>query len=301
MIRRHAPWLLSAVAMLGLAVSGCGDRPAPPDHGLTLEELVAAPTGESVETFTDVRAGRWRVNVEKTWRRRVATAEQVGGADLELLVETLAKNAGWETRVEVRVLSADGIAEGFVRAFDGLRFHFAHDPQGRPDPTTLRFDAVAPKGTRSFLRGFWPAGLFGATPWLPARALCLGETWSREDLGAVALPGDVIGAEDADLTSEGGGRLEHLEERVGETVLTVRLETLLTVDGERRGLGGIEPLRLGIRDRGRATIRARDGLPLEWSLVEDIVVGETVEGRTQRTELTLTVEGRTTEIVAGDR
>jgi hypothetical protein len=286
--------------LAALVLAGCGfDRPAPPDHGLTLEALVAAPTGASVETFHDLRAGRWRVEVVKRWRKGVGDAEQTGRAVLDLFVETRAQDAEWESRVEVRVREAEGIAKGYVRAFDGLRFSLAHDATGRPDPSSLRFDAVAPQGARSFLRGFWPAGLFGATPWFPAGTLRQGDVWTREDLGAVALPDDVIGAEDARVLPEGGGRLESVESRDGETILVVRLETLLTVDGERRSLGGIEPVRLGIRDRGRATVRARDGLPLAWSLVEDIVIGEIVEGRTQRTELTLTVEGRT--IVQPDR
>ena len=68
-----------------------------------------------------------------------------------------------------------------------------------------------------------------------------------------------------------------------------------------KAFAGIEPLRLGIRDRGRGTFRARDRMPLAWSLTEDIVVGETAEGRTQRTELTLTVEGRTQEVPRDDR
>ena len=288
--------------LVAVTLAGCGfDHPDPPDHGLALEALVSAPTGPLVETFDDLRAGQWRIEAVKRWRKGVGGAEQTGRAVLELLVETVANDAGWESRVEVRVREAEGIATGYVRAFDGLRFRLAHDATGRADPSSLRFDAVAPRGARSFLRGFWPAGLFGATPWFPAGALRQGDVWTREDLGAVALPDDVIGAEDARVLPEGGGRLESVESRDGETILGVRVETLLTVDGERRSLGGIEPVRLGIRDRGRATVRARDGLPLAWSLVEDIVIGEIVEGRTQRTELTLTVEGRTTERTDRDR
>lgn len=278
-----------------LVVGGCGlDRPEPPDLGLAIEALASAPRGAAVATFSEVPTGRWTAVVDKRWRRREAAGEgaEVGTARIEALLETAAKNAGWETHVEIRVRRAEGLASTFVQSFDGLRFHYGYDARGRPDPTTLRFEAAAPKGARSFLRGFWPAGLLGATPWLPERSVREGEVWSRDDLGA-ELPDDV--APGARIRGEGGARLESVRAEGDETVLDVRLETLLTIDGERRTIGAVEPIRLGIRDRGRATIRARDGRPLAWTLEEDVVVAQVLDDDAARTELTLTVEGLTTE------
>lgn len=292
------PCILAAA----LACAGCGaDFPEPPAHGLIIEVLEATPTGEPVATFTDVRPGRWKIEVEKTWRRKEGPLEKEGQAALDLFVETLAKNAGWETHVEIRVRRAEGIAEEYVRAFDGLRYRVAHDEQGRPDPSTLRFDAVAPRGARMFLRGLWPAGLPGSTPWFPARPLRVGDTWTREELGDTLTQEDLADAEQARLLFEGGGRLEAVDRLDGETVLDVRLVALLTVEEMRWRAGVAEARGLGIRDRGRGTFRARDGLPLNWSLAEDIVVGTVADGVTERIELTLRVEGRTTELRADDR
>lgn len=277
-----------------LLAAGCGfDLPDPPPHGLTVEALVPSPTGEPVATWTDVRPGRWRARVEKTWTRKTGELAQVGQAVLELLVETRAADESWQSHVEVRVLSADGVAKNYVRGFDGLRYHAAHDEQGRPDASTLRFDAKAPPGSREFLRLFWPAGLPGSTPWFPARALRVGDTWAYEEVGNPRMPPELADAEESRLVQDGGGRLEAIEEQGGETLLDVRLAALLTAEGAT-GRGGVgEAVGVGVRDVGRGTFRARDGLPLHWTLTEDVVYGTIVGGMEERVELTMTVEGRT--------
>jgi hypothetical protein len=293
-------WLL----LLGCACAcfACGgDLPKAQSHGLEIEELEDTARGDPVPTYTDVRPGRWKAVIVKSWVGADGDTEREGHAVLHLDIERRREDEGLRTYTSFAVVESGGLGRRHDGSFDGLRVSVAHDEEGRPDPDTLRFEAQAPPEARSFLRGFWLGGLAGATPWLPAGSLRTGQAWPRASLGPVHRPDELAGAVRADLGVRGGGRLEDIAREDGEARLELRLETLVDLDAAMRRHGAGAAVNLGIRDRGEATVRARDGLPIRWTLIEDTVLDQVTEEGSKRRAGTLRVQGTTTQVTEDAR
>lgn len=293
MTRLPCRWSL---VILGVLVcTACGeDLPTAPPHGLEVATPDSQPHGEAIRAYGTLQPGAWSAVVEKEWTEvRDGGEPRHGRAVLDLRLRRLQEGDTFRSTVEVVVVETEGIATEYVRRFDGLRASVTHDEAGRPDPATLRFDGSAPAEARSFLSGFWVVGLLGAMPWFPPGPLREGQAWSRERLGTMGVPTTLGTRHRIAPRVSGGGRLEAVRVEGGETVLDIHLDGLVEASGAGRTAGGSEAVDFGMRNRGMATFRARDGLPLHWQMEERVRLSRVVNGVESLLDVTLEVRGHT--------
>ncbi len=288
----RATLLVAALFATAFLCAGCGPNDIQLEpHGLEAAPVVPSPEGEPLTLYTDVRPGRWRVDVTKKWTEsRAGGPERIGTARLALDLEILVANGETRSTVEVSVLDATGLAAQYVAGFDGLKVSLAHDADGRPNPATLVFEAEASPHARSFLRGLWLAGLAGATPWFPPGALRQGDAWPRSRLGEAAYLMNTTTTGDDLPRFSGGGRVLSIQEEDGEEVVSFSFDGLVEQDVRR----GSEAAASGMHDLGTLVVRARDGLPLTWTLTQEYRLRHVKHGIRDTRDIRLEVEAKTT-------
>jgi hypothetical protein len=291
--------LAAAALSLAALLPACGeDRVRVEPHGLVVVPLEADARGPAIETLGGVRPGTWKGSVRKRWTEvRGGGAARRGSAVLRLQVETYEAGDALETRIRVEVAEADGLAESYVRRFDGVEARVGHEGPGRASGRAVRVDGSAPRGAEDFLRGFWLAGLAGATPWFPAGSLRLGSTWPRAHLGERARLAKLPTLDGTPPRLAGGGRLEEVFVEDGETWLRIRIDGLVEAEGTR----GHEAVSEGLRDYGVGVFSARDGMPRSWTLKEEVRIHHVSRGLATKRSVTLEVEGSLTPVTSDSR